>query len=325
MNGLDTPTRSQYLRLLYCINIMVEFNTFQGDDLSMRESELRDMIAKNIEVIEKGLVLLEKEKFIPHSIGTRSFIDLYVRDKNNKHVIIELKRSNSSSREAIHEVFKYVEGLKGYLGVRDDEIRVIIASTDWEELFIPFSRFVADSKLNVKGLKINIDENSLTIQEIESCPIHEGRVILPWHEVFLYASQENLELGIKSIEECCKQKQIHNYIIVAMRLDQVKSPFCNYVAYFAIQTLQEEEYWKILLQDIESYKEAQELVDGMTDDSDKDERLQTLYELVAAMKPRPYCDLKEIGYPAKFSKIVTDLCVEILAVKRYGIFEKTPY
>ena len=98
----------------------------------MKEAELRDRIADHIEVLENGLVLLKKEKYIPNSLGTKGFIDLYAKDEKGNHVIIELKKSDASAREAIHEVFKYVEGVKSYLGARDHEIRVIVASTDWK-------------------------------------------------------------------------------------------------------------------------------------------------------------------------------------------------
>lgn len=58
----------------------------------MTEATLRDMIAKDIEVLEQGLVLLSKEQYIPHSLGTKGFIDLYAKDKKGNHVIIELKK-----------------------------------------------------------------------------------------------------------------------------------------------------------------------------------------------------------------------------------------
>ena len=74
----------------------------------MKEAELRDRIADHIEVLENGLVLLKKEKYIPNSLGTKGFIDLYAKDEKGNHVIIELKKSDASAREAIHEVFKYV-------------------------------------------------------------------------------------------------------------------------------------------------------------------------------------------------------------------------
>src|SRR5450755_3128222 len=115
----------------------------------MTESQLRDLIAKNITVIEPGLTLLNKEQYIPNSLGTKSFIDLYAKDAQGHHILIELKKSDASAREALHEIHKYVEGVKQHLGARDDEIRVIVASTEWRELLVPFSRFAADTKLAV--------------------------------------------------------------------------------------------------------------------------------------------------------------------------------
>ena len=75
----------------------------------MLENRMRDLIAADIQVLGSGLVLMEKEKFIPGTMGTRSFIDLYARDTEGRHVIIELKRSNVAARQAIHEVLKYLE------------------------------------------------------------------------------------------------------------------------------------------------------------------------------------------------------------------------
>jgi len=78
----------------------------------MLEAELRDLLATQIHVLESGLVLVDKEKYIPNTLGTRSFIDLLARDTDNKWVLIEVKRSDAAAREAIHEIYKYVEGVK---------------------------------------------------------------------------------------------------------------------------------------------------------------------------------------------------------------------
>jgi|GEM_PF-4314783 len=43
----------------------------------MNEAELRDIIANNIEILEPGLVLLNKEKFIPNSLGKNGVRVLY--------------------------------------------------------------------------------------------------------------------------------------------------------------------------------------------------------------------------------------------------------
>ncbi len=37
----------------------------------MTEATLSDMIVKDFEVLERGLVLLSKEQYIPHSLGIK--------------------------------------------------------------------------------------------------------------------------------------------------------------------------------------------------------------------------------------------------------------
>src|ERR1700679_433572 len=111
----------------------------------MLEAELRDLLSVQLEAIEPGLILVKKEQYIPNDLGTRSFIDLLARDREDRWVLIELKRSGAASREAIHEIYKYIEGVKAHLRVRDDEVRAIIASTDWKELLVPYSRFFHDT------------------------------------------------------------------------------------------------------------------------------------------------------------------------------------
>ena len=70
----------------------------------MKESALRDLIAQHIYKLKPGLTLLQKEQYIPGEHGTKSFIDLYAKDERGRHVLIELKRSATASRQAIHEV-----------------------------------------------------------------------------------------------------------------------------------------------------------------------------------------------------------------------------
>ncbi|TOO56041.1 endonuclease NucS domain-containing protein, partial [Vibrio parahaemolyticus] len=64
----------------------------------MKESEIRDILAEKICVLEEGLTLQKKEQYIPNELGTRGFIDLYARDVEGNHVLIELKRSKPATR-----------------------------------------------------------------------------------------------------------------------------------------------------------------------------------------------------------------------------------
>ena len=183
----------------------------------MLEHELRDALATQIQILEAGLVLLEKEKFVPNELGTRGFIDLFARDAKGHFVLIELKRSDAAAREAIHEVLKYVEGVKVHLGVRDHEIRVFVVSTTWKELLIPFSRFVADSAISARGISIAATaRGQLKATNILPVKTAKGRVIAPWHELNFYKSESALKKGLRSYENSCKRKQIEDFILVIL-------------------------------------------------------------------------------------------------------------
>ncbi len=314
----------------------------------MTEATLRDMIAKDIEVLEQGLVLLSKEQYIPHSLGTKGFIDLYAKDKNGNHVIIELKKSDASSREAIHEVFKYVEGVKAHLGANDNEIRVIVASTKWRELLVPFSRFVCDTKLNVKGVQIEVsDSTKIKTWPVSWLPLTNGRFIAPWHDMCWCENKERLDRAIQSMEQSCKVKGIEDYIIMVIHLPNpiisereiamkdaiiqmgnisglevkkdVALPTYEYIAYFAMQTLPKEKYLEILSSDKEQYEEAQEVILMMQDEN---ESLCYLHESAVAVEPSFYSDCYEIGYPAKINAFLENAEYTIEEIRRYGFFQK---
>ena len=311
----------------------------------MKESDLRDLIAKDITTLESGLTLLSKEQHIPNSLGTRSFIDLYARDAKRHHVLIELKKSDASAREALHEIHKYVEGVKQHLGARDDEIRIIVASTEWRELVVPFSRLAADTKLAVSGLMLHVDEVSgaVTSSPAPTVPLSQGRLIAPWHEVNWYENAESLANGIASIESSCKAKGIKDYVIVVLRppepvrsehqaamqstiqqfaamtgsaVDAPTLPLYRYIAYFAMQTLTPKQYLSILEQRYDEVEGARESASKMN----ADEALKFFHELTTSVEPRPNQDHYEIGYPAKFTKFIDYVGSEVQSIRRYGVF-----
>ena len=103
------------------------------------EAEIRDFLAKNPEIIERGMAVVKAEEFLPNDQGARGFVDLFCRDKSGKYVIVEIKRSDASSREAITELYKYTSLLKKKYLLNNTEIRLIVSSTHWHELLTPYS------------------------------------------------------------------------------------------------------------------------------------------------------------------------------------------
>lgn len=279
----------------------------------------------DIGVLDPTLELLKKDIYIPNSLGTKSYIDLYAKDQWGHHVLIELKRSNAAAREAIHEIHKYVESVKSHFGVNDDEIRVIIASTEWKELLVPFSRLMQDTSMSLQGLQLHIEEETKTISSeiVEALKITSGRFLAPWHEVNLYFDKSSLDRGVKSYENSCKSKRITDYVLVTL-----ESPEYLYelnegmkcMLYFAMQELSDDICFQIL-SDLGS-SELLEEVNCFLKDSIKDDHLGILHNNVCDLAPVPHRDYFEIGYDAKFNKILEDEGWNILEIFRYGIFSR---
>lgn len=313
----------------------------------MNESLLRDLISLNINKLKSDLTLLEKEQYIPNELGTRGFIDLYAKDGFGNHVLIEIKRSNAAAREALHEVNKYVEGVKKYFGAKDTEITAIIASTEWSELIVPFSRFAEDTTFSLQGYRIILsdDGTDFSAELVQLLPISQGRFISPWHNMNWYGTKSALESGIHSIQLSYQEKGIDDYIIVKLyvknetssvdRVTAMRSaiaqmsgvdesevslpseiPVHEYIAYSATQLMTKERCLQILSRNDETLEEAQEILSDM----EENEALSYLHESVEAMEPRPQSDYYEIGYAAKLEKVLREPNCKILNIVRNGSF-----
>ena len=316
----------------------------------MDEFSIRDLLVDQLDCIEYGLQYLEKEKYIPSDIGTNSFIDIVARDSNDNWVIIELKRSNATARQAIHEVLKYVEAIKAHLGVRDDEIRTMIVSTIWDELLVPFSKFCSETSLDITGFKIDTSKpEMLTSQKVIPLKITAGRTLSPWHELNLYTNKENLLRGVESYVRANSSKGIDDYVLVVLEaplghhekvVATTREGFANvhrrysdevnyneidallekleeykYILYFVPQLLSPEACKEALQRTDEDMEELTEILEDM----EEEESLCTLHEHLFAAEPRTFSERYEIGYPAKFSsRLIANEGWSIVEIKRYG-------
>lgn len=83
------------------------------------EAEMQQSLARNPEVIEEGLTLLDRE--VPTGVGG---IDLYARDAQGRLVVVELKRGKAT-QEAVHQLSRYVETVSAQVG---EQVRGILAA-----------------------------------------------------------------------------------------------------------------------------------------------------------------------------------------------------
>jgi len=197
----------------------------------LKEAELRDIIAADIEILEKGLVLLKKEQYIPNSLGTKGFIDLYARDSKGNHVIIELKKSDASAREAIHV------------------------------LPITNGRFIAP--WHDMCWYINKDTLQKGIQSMErSCKV-KGI------DDFIIVVIQLDHPIISKKEAQMKEEILQMAALSGMPANKdVKLPTYEFVAYFAMQTLSKEKCLSILSADKGQYEEAQEVIGDMGEEEE---------------------------------------------------------
>jgi Endonuclease NucS len=319
---------------------------------STPESTLRDLLADRLDLVEDGLSFLNKEKYVPSELGTRGFIDILAKDSRGRWVLIELKRSGAAARQAVHEIYKYVEGVKAHLRARDDEIRALIISTEWDELLVPFSRFVDDTSISVSGIRLTVDDKRqvlISTEKIEPLPIHSGRVLSPWHEIYFYKSEERLKDGLKSCNDSCSVKGVTDYIMVEMEApegfyeasvvatarslsaeshepseEQIadlasKMDRLEIMVYLVPLLLTEDDYAAIVARNPDNYSEVIEYIEGM----EGDELLETYQSGILHAAPRIANDRFEIGYPAKFRcRLLQDEGWRIRKVHRRGAFAR---
>lgn len=318
----------------------------------MKESQVRDLLINQLEIFEPGMQFLHKEKYLPNLTGTKSFVDILAKDKQGKFVIIEVKRANSSSRQAIHELLKYVEAIKENKSLKEDEFRLMVVSTIWDELLVPFSSFVNRVNLDTQGFQINIlaDKKTFIAQEINVVPVVENRLISNSHAARYYYNNESLTKGIKHHEECFKTLGVSDFTLFVLKapdnyLELVKESIRHsmelmnekfnadndidkfnseidehydyrFMIYSGNSLLSEQQYSEIITKNYE-YPEA---FDEAVEDQSKSklDKLEELNVLLTECEPFPNADYTEIGYPSKFESIIDKQKWKIVDVLRYG-------
>lgn len=320
--------------------------------MNQQENNIRDKLIKRLDLFDNNTQFLDKEKYLPNKLGTKGFVDIFAKDALGRYVLIEIKRSKATSREALHEVLKYYEGVKENMSLKDDELLVIIISTIWDELIVPYSSFVKRVNCPVIGYELSIDgkNNPISIKKVVPLVLNNDRFICDQHFISLYTSTENLQIGKKSYIECYEKKGIQDYVLLLLKapsdlynkqieaMSQFKQkmdislgikptensdnnllgeiPNYKYMIYSAEQVMSTEDYWRILKQDKEAFDEIR----SFSDDYEEDELMHSLHEYaIGVVKPQPYSEYSEIAYPAKLSnRILKDEGWQIIELIRGG-------
>ncbi|WP_148231995.1 endonuclease NucS [Deinococcus proteolyticus] len=94
-----------------------------GFILQGSESEMQEVLAHHPEIIEPGLIVLERELMV-----SSGGIDLYARDSTGRYVVVELKRARAT-QSAVSQLARYVRSIQLALPA-GSEVRGILAAPD---------------------------------------------------------------------------------------------------------------------------------------------------------------------------------------------------
>lgn len=133
---------------------------FTDGDEFVYETQLREYLSNNIELIENGLSLYENsdgKTGIEFSIGSWN-IDLLAMDRDNNYVVIELKKSRTGDK-VFGQLARYMGWIKTNLCKDNQSVRgVIVGGTITDEL-----KWAAKLNDNVKLLEYSL---AVTLKEV---------------------------------------------------------------------------------------------------------------------------------------------------------------
>lgn len=284
------------------------------------EEEIRIKLAKNLNFIEEGLTLISEEFHLKNPDGAGGFIDIFAKDRDGNLVIIELKRSNAASREAITELSKYIALIRRSKNIKNSEVRLIIISTEWNELLVPFSEYYNATNYQLEGYWLEIDavNNPIKINKIKPLPLLEGRNICRRHSIRYYKNGDDLKKAKQTIMMEALKLDIKDFILVNFDVAAEHEYYgLKKVLYWSQQLKSKQFYLDKLKEhlDNELFEELLENISDLEDDDALDELADNLENLIDVEQ-----DFFEIGSPEKLVQRLDDKIWTMLNISKYGTF-----
>jgi hypothetical protein len=205
---------------------------------NLSEEAIRDQLADNLDLVETGLTLVKKEQLLRNHRGARGFVDIFARDKTGKLVIIEIKRSNATARQALQEIIKYVALLRQNFLVKETEYRLVVISTDWRELHVPFSEFVQSTRYDCIGQEIILgsDGRVIALKPVNPAPLEQPRRIARRHFIWHFQDESTARAAIPKVARHMKTVGLKDFVI-AMLGSRATEDEGMHSLYFAQQEL----------------------------------------------------------------------------------------
>ncbi len=298
------------------------------------EKTIRDYLASDLSFISSDLHLIEKEFKLIHlaeekwkdtkrRVKAKGYIDILAQDDEGHYVIIEIKRSNKTARETFNEIFTYIQLLERDHQVKASEIRVILVSSEWNGLLLPFSEMYHRRTYYLEGIEITLDENNNPIDKrlVEPLNVPLSRNISPAHICFLSLTEDGIEQVISSVRKKMLDLGIYDFLIVKMvtqLVPPVVYPFCAYLVH---QRYPKDVYMKILKRHSAIDEEDLEYMENV-EESEEGIFLWLEQKVMSLLTAEIISDDIEIGYPKKFLAVMASEKWEIARINKEGFFKR---
>lgn len=296
----------------------------------MTEAAICDFLADNIELLHSDLSTIQTEYYLKNQFGSDGYIDILCKDAYNNYVIIEVKKSNQTARQAIHEVNKYMALLKQNLKIRDSEVWAIIASTEWNELSLPLTEYRSKTSHIIEGYKLIVQDEAVV--RCEPIPLEETatffRNISNQQFMLLYRDFDSMEKALKTVEHKLLNSGLEDFILIKMHSENKELLYSfgiavipqsydcmTYLTKLQIHfTGQKDSIIEMLAEEFED--------NGASLETNSEYRYRLEEEYLILLYNQLPRDSAEILYPEKAYSVIYQQHWNILTVHRYGYFKK---
>ena len=269
----------------------------------MTEADLRDELSKRLDLLEPGLTLRAVEFRLANHQGASGSIDILAADRFSATVIIEIKKSNQTARQALHELHKYLGLIKIDHGLRDSQLRCILVSTEWHELLIPFSEFSRNPLWAIDGFRLFSNPDGKIDHAEKVVPVNAPTPmrLCPEHKIYFFQEKARRDEALPVLMTLLDDHNLCEYLL--LKLDCNPRRFegaCDFALYLIVPEFDSEERqrarkwlanteWKGDLEEQIRYLEEQLVIAEVTD---------AFFD---------HCNEREIGYPEKLISICQGL------------------
>ncbi|MGP8199940.1 MAG: endonuclease NucS domain-containing protein [Limisphaerales bacterium] len=272
------------------------------------ENRIRDYLAEHLEILGDDLSLLHKEYQLPNPVGSAGKIDILARDKYGIFVVIEIKRSDQAARQTLNEVHKYTALLRNQHGLDETQVRVIIVSTDWNELRLPLSECVDAFPYAIEPFGITTLPDG-TVNYVERIKLLPKTGIIRLSRIqwaYCYRDAKTRDTALSNLIAATASTALKDFVV--LRLDYTgKSPAVCFP--FTLYFLFSSPLLNATLSEAEKIK-AQVEWDDSLDQPDENFFVAVMRSFVEQS------DDFELGYPEKLTSILRDW--KIVEFSRHG-------